>query len=117
MRLIDADALIPNISVKAVFGNDITTMKCGELRTVLEMIENAPTIEPQRWIPCKERLPEECEDIIVTYVDDEETRIIPVNYGDGTWYDCIFNTALDPIKVIAWMPLPESYKEVQDEIN
>ena len=54
MRLIDADALIPNISVKAVFGNDVTTMKCGELRTILEMIENAPTIEPQKkrgtWI-------------------------------------------------------------------
>lgn len=48
MRLIDADALIPNISVKAVFGNDVTTMKCGELRTILEMIENAPTIEPQK---------------------------------------------------------------------
>ena len=47
MRLIDADALIPNISVKAVFGNDVTTMKCGELRTILEMIENAPTIEPR----------------------------------------------------------------------
>ena len=63
------------------------------------------------WIPCSERLPEEDEDIIVTYVDDEETRIIPVNYGKGTWYDCIFDTALNPIKVIAWMPLPDPYRE------
>ena len=63
------------------------------------------------WIPCSERLPEENTDILVTYVDGEETRIIPVNYGLGTWYDCIFDAALDPLKITAWMPLPEPYRE------
>lgn len=65
----------------------------------------------QRWIPCSERSPEENTDILVTYVDGEETRIIPVNYGRGTWYDCIFDAALDPLKITAWMQLPEPYKE------
>jgi len=62
------------------------------------------------WTPVSERLPEDGEDIIVTYIDDEETRIIPVNYDKGTWYDCIFDTALNPIKVIAWMPKPKPWK-------
>ena len=67
--------------------------------------------ESQRWIPCSERSPEENTDILVTYVDGEETRIIPVNYGRDTWYDCIFDAALDPLKITAWMPLPEPYTE------
>lgn len=90
-------------------GEHGTTFDDGVL-WVLEKIGELPVIEAQQWIPVTERLPEEGEDIIVAYVDDEETRIIPVNYGKKTWYDCIFNIALDPIKVIAWMPLPEPYQ-------
>ena len=70
-------------------------------------------MEESHWIPCSKRLPEENTDILVTYVDGEEARIIPVNYGRGTWFDCIFNSALDSLKVIAWMPLPEPYREVE----
>lgn len=54
MRTIDADALLQTVSIKSVFGNDVNVMKCGELRKILEMIKDAPTIEPQRikgrWI-------------------------------------------------------------------
>ena len=54
MRLIDADELLQTVSIKSVFGDEINKMKCGELRKILEMIENAPTVEPQRmrgiWI-------------------------------------------------------------------
>ena len=54
-RLIDADALLQTVSIKSVFGNDVNAMKCGELRKILELIENAPTVEPQRmrgrWKP------------------------------------------------------------------
>ena len=64
----------------------------------------------QRWIPVSERLPKEDTDVLVTYVNGEETRIAPVNYGHSTWYDCVFETTLDPLKVTAWMPLPEPYK-------
>lgn len=48
MRLIDADALLQTVSIKSVFGNEINKMKCGELRKILEMIENAPTVEPPK---------------------------------------------------------------------
>lgn len=54
MRLIDADELLQTVSIKSVFGNEINKMKCGELRKILEMIKDAPTIEPERkkgkWI-------------------------------------------------------------------
>ena len=93
-----------------------TATQAGTILGCIDCITMLPSAQPeQRWIPVTERLPEPEEDedidIIVTYVDDEETRIIPVNYGKGTWYDCIFDTALNPIKVIAWMPLPDPYRE------
>lgn len=60
-----------------------------------------PSAQPeQRWIPCSERLPEELVESLITseggYVDI--SRIV-----HGEWeYDG---------NVIAWMPLPEPYKE------
>ena len=71
---------------------------------IIEMLKGEP-----HWVPCSERLPEENADILVTFEDEKESRIVPVNYAKGTWYDCIFNMALNPLKVIAWMPLPEPY--------
>ena len=77
----------------------------------------APSAQPeQRWIPCSERLPEDNSDILVTYVEKDEKRIAPVNYGCGTWFDCLFDKVLDQVGVLAWMPLPEPYKDgEQDE--
>lgn len=71
-------------------------------------IMNLPSV--QQWVSVTERLPEENTDVLVTYVNGEETRIIPVNYGQGTWFDCIFNVKLDSLKITAWMPLPEPWK-------
>ena len=82
--------------------------KCSEC-DAWNKYKNYPR-EPH-WIPCSERLPKEDTDVLVTYVNGEETRIAPVNYGHSTWYDCVFETTLDPLKVTAWMPLPEPYAE------
>lgn len=95
---------------------DVEELVLSINKAVSNAIKALPSVQPQRWIPVTEKLPEECEDIIVTYVDDEETRIIPVNYGKGTWYDCLFNTALNPINVVAWMKKPEPYKGGRNEL-
>ena len=81
-----------------------------------DIIENLPSAQPeQRWIPCSERLPEDNSDILVAYVEKDEKRIAPVNYGCGTWFDCLFNKVLDQVGVLAWMPLPEPYREGKDD--
>ena len=75
-----------------------------------------PSAQPeQRWIPCGERLPEDNSDILVTYVEKDEKRIAPVNYGCGTWFDCFFNKVLDQVGVLAWMPLPEPYEAESED--
>jgi len=79
------------------------------------LYEIAEVLKKRQWIPVSERLPKKDTDILVTYVDGEDARIVPVNYGDGTWYDCIFNNTLDSHKVVAWMPLPEPYEEEETE--
>lgn len=79
-----------------------------------------PTIEPQpeqRWIPCSERLPDHPEN------NDYYLVTIQCEHYDG-WDDYVTGFAewtkhgwdelscyIGQIKVIAWMPLPEPYKE------
>lgn len=60
---------------------------------------DAPTIEPQQWIPVTERLPEENGDYLVT---GRQGAVNKRRYDDGHWYG---NWA-----VVAWMPLPEPWK-------
>lgn len=83
-----------------VFWDDAITTCC-------ECVENLPSADVPHWIPCSERLPEEDGEYLVTDVSGgvatvTETYFITDCDGDGHW------GALD---VIAWMPLPEPYKE------
>ncbi len=127
MRLIDADTF-EVVTTKIPDGMDAESYMEGMV-FVLNKIDDAPTVEPedrcgecdawnqyknyprQRWIPVTEQLPEDDSDILVTYVEKDEKRIAPVNYGCGTWFDCFFNKELNPVGVLAWMPLPEPYAE------
>lgn len=74
---------------------------------IAEEIEDLPSAQP-RWIPCSERLPEFEGKYLVT---DEAGGITDIlvddffQYDDGTW-GWMYSQ-----NVIAWMPLPEPYKE------
>ena len=69
------------------------------------------------WIPCSVRLPEEPFGCLVTVIDCEPVtqtdfeNILPyfVGYDGESWNDEDGNEI--PFEVIAWMPLPEPYKE------
>ena len=74
----------------------------------------------QQWIPCSKRLPEKEEEVllqctnnmIVGYWRDgdfENEKHWMVLSGDGWESDCDF--PMDVFAPIAWMPLPEPYKE------
>ena len=102
-KLIDVDALIRRL----IHGLENTHQIPIPMWVCLEIL-NAPTIKlDQHWIPCSERLPEEDEEVFV-YLFKDSPYIAYMN--DGDWYteEFIVDKEEEPI---AWMPLPELYKE------
>lgn len=72
--------------------------------------ELAELRQQNRWIPVSERLPDYNEEVLITngkYVTID-TRYFLENTEDGEAYTWDINGWDD---VIAWMPLPEPYKE------
>ena len=129
MRLIDADTLIREM-------HNVILEDGEDRRTFYEVIERQPTIEPeQHWIPCSERLPEDIRPVIVTWKNTDPAsyyQYIVGKHFTGTacykndkwyWYSSTTEDMLaeygrydseefdEAIECIAWMPLPEPYKE------
>lgn len=67
---------------------------------------NVPSNEG--WIPAEERFPEEMTDVLCCFEDGTVQTLWQnwKNRGLGGYLD----DNLNPIKVIAWQPLPEPYK-------
>lgn len=115
-RLIDADAIENDWFEFHQPTEEEAAEGCmATFRVLLDRkrIDNAPTIDAvPHWVPCEERLPELDEICLVTE-------------KDGSIRHCYFDSA-DPVlfatfeegmyvrNVVAWMPLPEPYKEEQD---
>lgn len=61
-----------------------------------------------KWIPCSERLPEELTDVLISDLEGDVyiTRLIDVINDRAEWLAEIRAGA----DIVAWMPLPESYK-------
>lgn len=107
------------------------------LRLAKNIIESLPSAEDvQRWIPCSERLPEDLEAVNVTWVNHnppvyyQYTKDVPnadtAVYYRGVWYwwdsticdvlgeygeKCGAEQIDKDIEILAWMPLPEPYRE------
>lgn len=80
----------------------------------------------QQWIPCNDRLPGESDGTVLVCFPDEfpynikepyvnakhNQRVRTAHYSqfNNMWYIGDFN-AVGEVRPIAWMPLPEPYKE------
>ena len=108
MRLIDADALeevlemITSADIKNIDGQAYVLVRLSQ---VLNVIKNAPTIEPEpHWTPVSERLP---EDNMWTICQNNAGAMMIGKYNiEFGW---MFPAYFDGI--VAWMPRPESYRE------
>jgi len=104
-----------------------------------ERVKALPSAQPERktgrWIPCSERLPENIRPVIVTWKNTDPAsyyQYIVGKHFTGTacykndkwyWYSSTTEDMLaeygrydseefdEAIECIAWMPLPEPYKE------
>ena len=132
MRLIDADALYEkacNLEAQALdyavkISHDEEKVEewrrwsaiLAERTAFKNDVYDAPTIEPEpRWIPCSERLPEDDTLMLVNYIDNRpEAMDIWIGWHEmeNVWYiDGKAHSKEYGNEVIAWMPLPETYKE------
>jgi hypothetical protein len=75
-----------------------------------EVIANLPKVG--KWIPCSERLPEEYGNYLVT--SDEDVDIGTFTPNTAKWSGCDADGFYWVYDIIAWMPLPEPYKESEE---
>lgn len=82
--------------------------------TVIEFVENLPSVTPQqtRWIPVSERLPAPDEDVLVT--NGRGMYIGWIDPTDKGWrVDSESEYFMNDI--VAWMPLPQPFKAESEE--
>lgn len=111
MRLIDADAFD-----KYLLGAEIEATKSRKyvfrsaINTIRGNLANFPTVN--QWIPCSERYPEQDERVIVTVGGyDCSVWDCMSNRGDDYFWEDEQGLYHNKYEVLAWMPLPEPYKE------
>ena len=73
----------------------------------IKALEQEPSSSenPNRWIPCSERLPEDDEDVLVQMTD--YSMMVDFRTASSSGW---FWAEKDDLP-IAWMPLPEPYKK------
>ena len=85
------------------------------LKEFMHILELEAMKQKNGWIPCGERLPDAagCEVLATLENKDGQRRceIVFMGYGDSRWHCNHKEIDLNFWKVIAWMPLPKSYKE------
>lgn len=117
-RIIDID--------KPTFDDIIATNSIkGHFGRVDWCIRNSKPYEerPHEWIPVSERLPDDMQRVLVwfEYYRYGDYNCMYQTYGfgyvcDGEWSPFINGeTGWKDARIIAWMPLPESYKEVEND--
>lgn len=132
MRLIDADKLKEEVNNKRVVGRFNTIQLIDDAPTVyVDEYEKAynngyhlgfmRAIEiPQgKWIPASEKLPDDMQKVLVwfEYYRYGDYNCMYQTYGfgyvcDGKWSSFINGeSGWQDARIIAWMPLPEAYKE------
>jgi len=79
----------------------------------IRQVKALPPAQPeQQWIPCSERLPDVDELVLVT---DDSGGIKTVDVDRCGQYDSGKRFWYYTRNVVAWMPLPESYQEGEQD--
>lgn len=77
--------------------------------TYATVTEKEPSSQPElQWIPCSERLPDHTGTYLVT------TIVAVDKYVTTGWYSTKGGWICDGCTVLAWTPLPEPYKEEEN---
>ena len=119
--MIDENKLIKDVEYYISHTNETSGEHYAYIRCK-QLVERQPKVGG--WIPCSKRLPEETGKYLVLYDCGDEEGCMVVNFDAGIgsfgeWYDDYDNITLGFVDsefiyceiAVAWMPLPEPYKE------
>lgn len=102
--------------------------KCAEEhRQLAEWLKELKQLKNQtKWIPVSERLPKDEKEVLIQFQYGQsmmvgyhifDRTLYPFGYEDENetgWYDSKDDFICGSDEVIAWMPLPEAYKEEEE---
>lgn len=107
------------------FGKE-ETEEAKAIRKVMDKVEESlDTFTVPQWIPCKDHLPLfDFTDVLLLYHDkrcgcEDDYYIIQAYMVRGQWRPAfrIEDSDMESMEPVAWMPLPEPYKEEQNNAN
>lgn len=101
-------------NLKAI-ASDMPSDKCADwiesLMAGVKALEQVSSSEkPNKWIPCSERLPEEHKEVLTCSLGGF-IEIQSYEDGCGGYWENQKGDWSDICEVVAWMPLPEQYKQ------
>ena len=113
------------------FDDVMGSIRCG-VRLARNIIEDLPSAQPeQRWIPCSERLPEIKQHVLLScygrviygrMISEDGNSGYPVfeicdSVGEKRpiVLETTVHSKFTTSRIIAWMPLPEPYREERTE--
>ena len=82
----------------------------GAFNAFAVYVNTLPTVEAPTWIPCSEGLPNEMGTVIVTLLDEYGEYDVEEEWWTGDMF-LNFGESSSGYKVLAWMPIPEPYKQ------
>lgn len=95
--------------------SEVATEACGYsplTKVVSEEEINRILEQESGWIPCSEQIPEEPEENpLFEGGSSEQDKVYPFR---AFWNGINFTDGMNILDVIAWMPLPESYRESEE---
>lgn len=109
IRILDSETSLVAVEELKYYAGFNRDKVIDQIMDAMDM--GADALRKSTWIPRSERLPEEPEYGVDGYIVQSKDVAEPYSayWGeDGTWTDSDCNVIKD---VIAWMPLPEPYKE------